>query len=269
VIGVRGDFTGLDVSTPNVARMYDYYLGGLTSFAADRAAAERVLAHLPYQRRSAQENRRFLGRAVEFLASPQCGVEQFLDIGMGLPTTRSVHEIARAVNPAARVAYVDNDPLVVSHGKAMLVEPGRSVVVEGDLRDPDGLLSDPDIRAHLDFSRPVGLLLVHVLHWVGDSDGPRRVLSVLRDALAPGSYLVLTHMSMDLISNKDAAMRAVRVYEHSNARLSPRGRQQVMRFFDGWKLLSPGLVPKHQWRPRPETSPLPFDASWAAVAVKP
>ena len=248
--------------------MYDYYLGGLTSFAADRAAAERVLAYLPHQRRSAEENRRFVGRAVEFLAGPQCGVDQFLDIGMGLPTTRSVHEMARAVNPAARVAYVDNDPLVVSHGKAMLAEPGRSVVVEGDLRDPVELLSDPDIRAHLDLSRPVGLLLVNVLHWVGDSAGPRRVLAVLRDAVAPGSYLVLTHVSMDLVGNKDAATRAARVYEFSNARLRPRGRRQVVRFFDGWELLAPGLVPRHQWRPGPGAEPIPFDASWAGVAVK-
>jgi hypothetical protein len=259
--------TGLDVSTPNVARMYDYYLGGLASFAADRAAAERVLDCLPNQRRSAEENRRFLGRAVEYLAGPQCGVSQFLDIGVGLPTTRSVLEMARAVNPAARVAYVDNDSLVVSHGKAMLVDPGCSVVVEADLRDPVDLLSDPGIRAHLDFSRPVGLLLVNVLHWLPDSASPSHVLSVLRDALAPGSYLVLTHVSLDLI-NKDAAKRVMRVYEYANAMLCPRGRMEVMRFFDGWKLLDPGLVPKHRWRPSPGATPLPCDPSWAGVAVR-
>ena len=265
---MRGDFAGLDVSTPNVARMYDYYLGGLTSFAADRAAAERVLAYLPHQRRSAEENRRFLGRAVEYLAGPQCGVDQFLDIGTGLPTARSVHEMARAVNPAARVAYVDNDPLVVSHGKAMLAEPGCSVVVEADLRDPLELLTAPEICTHLDFSRPVGLLLVNVLHWIGDSASPRRILTVLRDALAPGSYLVLTHVSMQLISNQDTAQRVIRVYEHANASLRPRSRAQVMRFFDGWALLDPGLVPKHQWRPGPRSAPVPFDPSWAGVAVK-
>ncbi len=267
-MGVRGDFTGLDVSTPNVARMYDYYLGGLASFAVDRAAAERVLVHLPHQRRSAEENRRFLGRAVQFLAGPQCGIDQFLDIGSGLPTTRSVHEMARAVNPAARVGYVDYDPLVVSHGKAMLAEPGCSVMVEADLRDPVGLLSHPDIRGHLDFSRPVGMLLVNVLHWVADSASPRRVLSVLRDAAAPGSYLVLTHGSMDLVANKDAARRAAQVYDHANARLRPRSRLQVARLFDGWRLLEPGLVPKHQWRPDPGSGPMPFDYSWAGVAVK-
>jgi hypothetical protein len=248
--------------------MYDYYLGGLASFAADRAAAERVLGYLPHQRRSAEEGRRFLGRVVEFLAGPECGVDQFLDIGVGLPTTRSVHEMARAVSPTARVAYVDNDPLVVSHGKAMLVEHDCSVVVEGDLSDPAGLLADPGIRAHLDFSRPVGLLIAGVMHWVADSAGPRRILSVLHDAVAPGSYLVLTHVSMDLASNKDAAARAVRVYDHANARLRPRSRQQVLRFFDGWKLLDPGLVPKHQWRPGPGAGTVPFDYSWAGVAVK-
>jgi SAM-dependent methyltransferase len=248
--------------------MYDYYLGGLTSFAVDRAAAERVLVHLPYQRKSALENRRFLGRAVEYLAGPDCGVGQFLDIGAGLPTTRSVHEMARAVNPAARVAYVDNDPMVVSHGKAMLVEPGCSVVVEADLRDPEGLLSHPDIRAHLDFSHPVGLLLVNVLHWVAGSASPRRILSVLRDALAPGSFLVLTHASMDLVTNKDAAMRALQIYNQTNARLRPRSRAQVIRFLDGWKLVEPGLVPKHQWRPAAGAAPVEFDPSWAGVAVK-
>jgi SAM-dependent methyltransferase len=247
--------------------MYDYYLGGLTSFAADRAAAERVLLHLPHQRRSAVENRRFLGRAVQFLAGPQCGIDQFLDIGSGLPTTRSVHEMARDVNPAARVAYVDNDPLVVSHGKAMLTRPGCSVMVEADLRDPALLLSHPGITGHLDFSRPVGLLLVHVLHWVADSASPRRVVSALRDALAPGSYLVLTHLSMDLAPNKEAARRAARVYDTSNARLRPRSRALVAQFFDGWELLDPGLVPKNQWRPD-ATAP-PFDCSWAGVAVKP
>src|SRR5205807_1837051 len=123
--------------------------------------------------------------------------------------------------------------------------------------------------AHLDLSRPVGLLLVNVVHWVADSAGPRRVLAVLRDALPPGSYLVLTHVSMDLVSNKDAATRAAQVYERSNARLRPRGRMQVIRFFDGWKLVSPGLVPKHQWRPGPEAGPVPYGASWAGVAVKP
>jgi SAM-dependent methyltransferase len=247
--------------------MYDYYLGGLTSFAADRAAAERVLVHLPHQRRSALENRRFLSRAVQFLSGPQCGIDQFLDIGSGLPSTRSVHEMARAVNPAARVAYVDNDPLVVSHGKAMLAHPGCSVMVGADLREPARLLGHPDIRGHLDFSRPVGLLLVHVLHWIADPASPRRVVSELRDALAPGSYLVLTHMSMDLAPDKDAARRAARIYDTANVRLRPRSRVQVAQFFDGWELLDPGLVPKNQWRP--DATAAPFDCSWAGIAVKP
>ena len=252
---------------PNVARMYDYLIGGVNNSAADRAAAERVLAYLPQQRASAIENRRFLYRAVRYLAA-EADVTQFLDIGMGLPTKRAVHEVARWANPASRVAYVDFDPVVVSHGKAMLVERDCSVVAQADLRDPVGLLANPEIRTHLDFRRPVGLLLVNVVHWLSDADSPRRVLSVLRDAVAPGSYLVLTHASMDLVSDKAAAERARRVFDHANAQLRPRSRGEVIRLFDGWTLIEPGLVPKHQWRPDPGTPPATPDVSYAGVARK-
>jgi hypothetical protein len=158
--------------------------------------------------------------------------------------------------------------VVVSHGKAMLVERDCSVVVQADLRDPAGLLANPEIRAHLDFSQPVGLLLVSILHWLSDADSPQRVLGVLRDALAPGSYLVLTHMSMDLVADKAAADRAARVFDQANAQLRPRSRGEVMRLFSGWTLIEPGLVPKHQWRPDPGTPPATFDISYAGVAHK-
>ena len=253
--------------------MYDYLLGGLNNFAADRVAAERVLAHLPQQRASAIENRRFLGRAVRFLAAPEQGIEQFLDVGAGLPAKHSVHEVARWINPASRVAYVDYDAVVVSHGKAMLAQRECSIFVQADLRDPVSLLGHPEIRQHLDFSRPVGLIVVNVMHWIADPDHPQEALAALRDALAPGSYLVLTHMSVDQIGAADmeSVKRAARVFEGASAPLKFRSRGEIMRLFDGWNLVLPGLVTKHEWRPDPSTAASSFDPdlTFAGVARKP
>jgi SAM-dependent methyltransferase len=257
--------------------MYDYLLGGLNNFAADRAAADRVLTYLPQQRASAVENRRFLARAVQFLAAPGQGIGQFLDIGAGLPGRGTVHEIARQASPDSpiRVAYVDYDPVVVSHGKAMLAERNCSIVVQADLRDPASLLRHPDIKAHLDFSRPVGLILVNVLHWLTDDDQPREVLAVLRDALAPGSFLVLTHMSTDLLGGTEleSVRRAARVFDTASAQLRFRTRPEITNFFGDWHLVEPGLVPKHEWRPDPGPSApgaelSAFDLAWAGVARK-
>jgi SAM-dependent methyltransferase len=252
--------------------MYDYLLGGLNNFAADRVAAERVLAHLPQQRASAFENRRFLGRAVRFLAAPEQGITQFLDVGAGLPAKHSVHQVARWINPASRVAYVDYDSVVVSHGKAMLAERECSVFVQADLRDPVSLLNHPEIQEHLDFRQPVGLILVNVLHWIPDDAQPRKVLAVLRDALASGSYLVLTHMSEDLIraTDIDAARRAARIFDSASAQLRFRPRAEVLGFLDGWQLVAPGLVRRHEWRRDPSTScPPSFDITFAGIARKP
>ena len=253
--------------------MYDYLLGGLNNFAADRAAADRVLAFLPQQRASATANRRFLARAVRFLAVPEQGVTQFLDVGAGLPARDSVHEVARQAsqNPHVRVAYVDYDPVVVSHGKAMLAERDCSVVVQADLRDPVALLCHPEITAHLDFSRPIGLILVNVMHWLTDDDHPRDVLAALRDALVPGSFLVLTHMSTDQLGGSDleSVRRAARVFDTASAQLRFRTRREILEFFDGWRLVEPGLVPKHQWRPAPGTlEALTPDMTWVGVARK-
>jgi SAM-dependent methyltransferase len=251
--------------------MYDYLLGGLNNFAVDRAAADRVLAYLPQQRASAVENRRFLARAVQFLAGPEQRIGQFLDIGAGLPAKSSVHEVARQANPGIRVAYVDYDPVVVSHGKAMLAERDCSIVVQADLRDPASLLRHPDISAHLDFGRPLGLILVNVLHWLTDDDHPQEILAVLRDALAPGSYLVLTHMSTDLLGDAEleSVRRAARVFDTASAQLRFRTRAEIMEFFDGWRLVEPGLVPKHEWRPAAGTPEATvFDLAWVGVARK-
>ncbi|SRR5579875_17560 len=239
---------GLDVTVPNVARMYDYYLGGKDNFEADRVAAHKVLELVPGLRRSAVENRKFLRRVVRFLAS-EAGVTQFLDIGVGLPTQGAVHEVARQVNPRARVAYVDVDPVVVAHGRALLAVADLSVMVQADVRQPAALLSSPEIRAHLDFTRPIAIGLFAILHFVSDADDPAGIVACLRDAVVPGSYLAISHVGTEFFPDKQAMARAAAVYEQANERVTPRSRDQILGFFGGFELVPPGLVPKHQWRP--------------------
>jgi len=259
---------GLDVSTPNVARMYDYFLDGKDNFAADRAAGDQVLALVPAVRRTVLENRRFLRRTVRFLAA-EAGIGQFLDIGVGLPTQGAVHEVAHEVNPEARVAYVDYDPVVVSHGNALLAEPDRSVVVQADLRRPAELLSLPAIREHVDFSRPVALLLVAILHFVSDDDDPGGIMATLREALAPGSYLVLSHVSNDRLDDPEAAERVRKLYAESSQPLWARPREEVLHFFDGFELVEPGLVPAYEWRPVTGEAPAGVaDFGWGGVGRK-
>ncbi len=260
---------GLDVSAPNVARMYDYYLGGKDNFAADRAAAEQVLALVPGLRRAAVENRRFLRRVVRYLAA-EAGVTQFLDIGVGLPTQGAVHEIAHEVNPDARVVYADYDPVVVTHGRALLTVSDRSLMVRGDLRRPAELLAAPEVRAHLDLSQPVAIVLFAVLHFLADADDPAGIVSVLRDGVAPGSYLAVSHIGTDFFPDKAALARAVEVYEQASERICPRPRAEVLRFFDGFELIEPGLVPKHEWRPATGRAAASTpNIQWGGVGRKP
>jgi hypothetical protein len=238
---------GLDVSVPNAARMYDYFLGGKDNFEADRVTAEKLLALVPQLRQSVVENRRFIGRVVRFLAA-EAGIDQFLDIGAGLPTRDPVHQVAQKVNPGARVVYADYDPVVVTHGSALLAVPDRSVMVRADLRRPGELLAHPGVRGFLDLTRPVAVMLIAIMHFVPDSDDPYGIVAALRDGLAPGSYLAMVHLSGDFVE-QDATAEAVSIYEHASARLRPRSRAEVLRFFDGFELVPPGLVPKHEWRP--------------------
>jgi hypothetical protein len=250
----------VDTSTPNVARMYDYYLGGKDNFAVDREAAQKVLALVPALRRSVVENRRFLRRAVTFLAA-EAGVGQFLDIGTGLPTQGTVHEVANEVRPDARTVYVDYDPVVVSHGKALLTEKNRSVMIRGDLRKPAEILGDPAVRSHLDFGQPVAITLLAVLQFLSDADDPAAVVATLRDAVVPGSYLVISHVSGDVIPDKAAMREARAVYERADARIWPRGRDAITRFFDGFELVEPGLVRGPQWRPQLSEVPAPASST--------
>jgi hypothetical protein len=238
----------IDTSVAHPARMYDYYLGGKTHFAADRAAAETVLAVLPEGRDMAIANRAFLGRAVRFLARQ--GISQFLDIGTGIPSPGNTSEVLRDVNPDARVVFVDNDPIVTTHTRALLGDSGTASVLHGDLRDADSLLADPGIKHALDFSRPIGVLLVAVLHFIRDQDEPARAVEALRDAMPSGSYLVISHGTQDFSPARATA--AVRGYDEATAPFVLRSREVVERFFDGLDMVEPGVVQLPFWRPEGE-----------------
>lgn len=237
---------GFDPHTPNVARLYDYLLGGKDHFPADREAAEQILRVAPESRAAARANRAFLERAVHELA--RAGVTQFLDLGTGLPTRRNVHELAREVTPGARVVYVDHDPVVLVHARAMLAGEGTAVVY-GDLCKPLDILHNPEVLRTLDFSRPVAVLLLAVMHFVSDADDPGRILATLREAMAPGSRLVISHFTGD--ARAAAVAKSVEVFRRTTSPLSPRGREHVAALFEGWDLDEPGLVWLPQWRPAP------------------
>ncbi|WP_436837852.1 SAM-dependent methyltransferase [Micromonospora rifamycinica] len=231
---------------PNVARMYDYYLGGCHNFAADRAAAEQILRIFPDTGIAAQANRHFLRRAVRHAA--ELGVRQFLDIGAGLPTQGSVHEIVRQVAPDSAVVYVDYDEVAVAYARRLLPVDRRITVVRGDLRRPDELLARPDVRAVLDFDRPVAVLLVAVLHFVTDAEQPWDAVARLREATVPGSPLVVSHLTLDGAPPLPV-QQGQAVYQRSSAPLLPRPHAEVLRFLDGYDLVEPGLVRVADWRP--------------------
>ncbi|GLY72686.1 SAM-dependent methyltransferase [Actinoallomurus iriomotensis] len=237
-----------DTTRPNIARINDYFLGGKDNFAVDRHAAEELLAIAPEIRAIAAETRSFLGRAVRFLAGQ--GIRQFLDIGSGLPTLQNTHEVARSVLPDARVVYVDNDPVVISHGHAVLPSDERTAVVEGDIRNPRELVEDPGVRRVIDFEEPVAVLIFGALHVVPNADDPFRCVAALRDATAPGSHLALSHLVFD--TRPEIARHIEEVYRavlHRPEAHTARNREDVLRFFDGFELVDPGLVWLRQWRP--------------------
>jgi len=230
----------------NVARIYDALLGGKENYAADREAARRLVEAVPDAQRAARDNRAFLGRAVRFLAA-EAGIDQFLDIGTGLPTRGNVHEVARSANPDARVVYCDYDPIVMAHAQALLASTADVEAVEGDVRYPRHLLTLPAVRALIDFSRPVAVLLVAVLHFVSDSDSPWSAVKCITDHLAPGSYLVISHVTSDEIPD-DAVRQAQEIYAGALVQGTARSRGDIARFFDGVDLLEPGLVDVATWR---------------------
>ena len=257
---------GLDVSVPNVARIYDFILGGKDNFDADRAAAAQILAVIPGGSGPARMNRAFLGRVVHFLAAER-GIRQFLDIGSGLPTASNVHEIAQAADPDARVVYVDSDPVVVLHAQAILEDRAKGVAaVRGDLRDPAGITASPAVGELIDFSQPVAVLLFAVLHFVPDGDDPRSLVAGFRDVMAPGSALALSHITDENI-DEEAARAGRAVYQSASAPIVPRSRAQIEAFFDGLDLLPPGVGGIGHW-PGPDPGG-PAMHFYGGVAVKP
>jgi hypothetical protein len=239
------DPSKIDTSVAHPARMYDYYLGGKTHFAADRAAADTVLAVLPEGRDMAIANRAFLGRAVRFLARQ--GITQFLDIGTGIPSPGNTSDVLHEISPEARVVFIDNDPIVTTHTRALLGDRGTASVVHGDLRDVNSLLADPGIKRAVDLGRPIAVLLVAVLHFLRDQDEPARIVETLRHAMPSGSYFVISHGTQDF--NPARAAAAVRGYDEATAPFVLRSREIVERFFDGLDLVEPGVVQLPFWRP--------------------
>jgi S-adenosyl methyltransferase len=240
------EFDVPDFSVPNAARMYDYYLGGKDNFPADREAAKQVIAAYPETRKLARDNRRFLTRAVWFAADH--GIRQFIEVGSGMPTRPNVHEVARQVRPDARVVYVDNDPVVTTHHRAMWAHCDGVSVVHGDMRYPQHILSDPQLSRLIDFDAPIAVLCVAVLHFIRDEEYPEDIIAAFRWRMSPGSYLVLSHVASD---NADAELLAKisDTYKDATAPAVPRTSADIARFFIGLELVEPGLVDVSQWRP--------------------
>jgi hypothetical protein len=237
---------GVDVTRPSVARIYDYLLNGKDNFAVDRAAAEKLMESRLDPRRLSLANRGFLRRAVRFLACE--GIAQFLDLGSGLPTSPSVHEVAREVIPDARVVYVDHDPIVVAHNDALLATGDGVITIRGDIRDPDTVLSHEALARDLDFSRPVAVLLLSVLHFISHEEDARAIVARFRERLAPGSYLAVSVGTSDG-ADPDMLAEATQTYAGARMPFTLRTKAQILDLFDGFDLVEPGLVSLPQWRP--------------------
>ena len=256
-----------DTSVAHQARIYDYLLGGKDNYAADRAATEALRAVNPEIDSTVRANRAFLGRAVRYLAAG-AGIRQFLDIGTGIPTAANTHEVAQAAAPESRVVYVDYDPVVLAHARALLVSgtEGATDYIDADLRDTGSILAGA--AKLLDFSRPVAVTLISILHAIPDADDPHALVARLMDAVPPGSYLALSHAGSDLVSPQvqhgieDVAGRMIR------QQYASRSREQVERFFRGTDLVEPGLVRVEDWRPDPAAGDTARSSLWCAVGRK-
>jgi hypothetical protein len=235
----------LDTSKPNIARMYDYWLGGKDNFAADREAAQKVMALLPDLPKACRDNRLFLQRAVHYITEAE-GIRQFIDIGTGLPTMENVHEAAQAFAPDSRVAYVDYDPVVVRHAQALLAGDQNVIAIGGDLRKPGDILRDPQLTQFVDLRQPIALMLVAILHFIPDEDDPCGIVSTLKQAMAPGSFIVISHATGDHVAAEESTA-AQAVYAKASAPIVPRSHAQVTPFFGGLRLLPPGLVNITSW----------------------
>lgn len=242
---------GSDPAKPSAARIYDYLLGGKDNYAVDRAAADKVLAVAPDQRRLARANRAFAIRAVRVLAD--AGIRQFIDLGTGFPSSPSVHEVARQADPSARVLYVDYDSIVHSHNTALLASDHQVASVQADIRQPAAILGHPDVTRLIDFDHPVGVLCVAVLHLVSDADDPAGIIATFRARMRPGSYLVLSQFTSESDQEAMAELRAVAAGTPVETYF--RSKDQILRFFDGFELAEPGLTNVQDWRQDTVTAP--------------
>ncbi len=264
----QDEVAGLDTRHAHSARVYNYWLGGKDNFAADREAAEQAIAANPGIVADVRANRAFLVRAVRYLAAER-GVRQFLDIGTGLPTASNTHEVAQAVAPDARIVYADNDPMVLAYARALLTSTreGATAYLDADLRDPSAIVRAAS--ATLDFSQPIALMLLIILHLIPEADDPYGIVASLVGALPAGSYLVLSHPASDIRAAEMADMTK-RVNERmSGPKATMRDRAAITRFFDGLELLEPGVVQPQLWRPDPGITGPPQVTAWCGVARKP
>lgn len=233
-----------DRERPSAARIYDYYLGGYHNFEVDRKICTMMLEICPDLRPNAVANRAFLQRAVTFMLDK--GIDQFLDLGSGIPTVGNVHETVQAANPEARVVYVDIDPVAVAHGRAMLADDAQATIIRADIRDVENILAHAEVRELLDFERPLGLLQVAILHFVVDDEEAYRVVRTFSDALAPGSFVAISHSASEITF--PGGGKLAELFGKASP-TKPRSRDQVLRLFAGFELLEPGLVPAPLWRP--------------------
>ncbi len=255
-----------DTSVPHIARVYDYWLGGKDNFAADRVMGERTLQAYPNLVYSVRANRAFLARAVRFLVG--AGIRQFLDIGTGIPTANNTHEVAQRIAPEARIVYVDNDPVVLSQAKALLksTPEGACAYIDADLRDPDAILAAA--ADTLDFSQPVAVMLIAVMHFVGDDAQASAIMNRLTAACVPGSYVALSHAASDIDAAQMAEM-VRRLNEATAEKTTLRDRAGVTRLFDGLELVEPGVIRAAEWRPDTDLEAASPAALWGGVARKP
>jgi len=257
----------IDATVAHIARVYDYWLGGKDHFAADRAVGDKVLEIHPETVLSVRANRAFLARSVRYLAATE-GVRQFLDIGTGLPSANNTHEVAQAVAPEARVVYVDNDPIVLAHARALLTSSpeGATAYLDADIRDMDTILDGA--AEVLDFSEPAAVMLVAVLHMLRDEEDPRGVVTRLMSAVPPGSFLVVSHLASDVQPETMAEMGR-RLNSSMTQQFTMRSKNEVTGFFDGLSLVEPGVVLTHDWRPDTPGDAKTPGVLWAGVARKP
>jgi SAM-dependent methyltransferase len=254
---------------PNEARIVDYLLGGKDNFAADREAAEQAIALAPDLPVMAHESRKFLGRAVRFLAGE--GIRQFVDIGCGLPTQNNAHEVAQAAAPDSHVVYVDIDPVVVSHARAILAGNEQTGVIQADMREPDKILAHPDLRRLIDLDRPVAILLLSAIHAIPEDETAQYIVDHLRDAIAPGSWMVISHPVSDDRAEATGALASLfqdrEIIKGSRRRANVRTRAEVEHYFEGLKVAAPGITRVPDWRPDSGESGVAATTGWSVAGV--